>query len=95
MNHLADGAQAPRSQERPAAELVKELSEQVSVLVREEVKLARLEVTRKGKQAGVGAGMLGGAGPVTRAARETADRAAWSPAWSWPSAPGWRGGWPP
>ena len=64
MNHLADGAQAPRSQERPAAELVRQLSEQVSVLVREEVKLARLEVTRKGKQAGAGAGMLGGAGLV-------------------------------
>jgi lipopolysaccharide export LptBFGC system permease protein LptF len=60
MNHLTDGAQAPQSQERPTAELVKQLSEQVSVLVREEVKLARLEMTRKGKQAGSGAGLLGG-----------------------------------
>jgi Putative Actinobacterial Holin-X, holin superfamily III len=65
MNHyLADGAQVPAAQERPTAELVKQLSEQVSVLVREEVKLAKLEVTRKGKQAGAGAGMLGGAGLV-------------------------------
>ena len=64
MNHIADGAQAPSSQERPTGELVKQLSEQVSVLVREELKLARLEMTRKGKQAGVGVGMLGGSGVI-------------------------------
>jgi hypothetical protein len=60
MNHSADGAQAPPSQERPTAELVRQLSEQVSVLVRDELKLAQLEMTRKAKQAGAGAGMLGG-----------------------------------
>jgi hypothetical protein len=70
MNHIADGAQVspsqvPPSQERPTGELVKELSEQVSALVREELKLAKLEMTRKGKRAGVGAGMLGGGGLVT------------------------------
>jgi putative superfamily III holin-X len=64
MNQSADGAQVPVSQERPAGELVKELSEQVSVLVRDEVKLAQLEMTRKGKQAGAGAGMLGGGGLI-------------------------------
>jgi hypothetical protein len=64
MNHTADGAQAPPSQERPTAELVRQLSEQVSVLVRDELKLAQLEMTRKGKQAGVGAGMLGGGGLI-------------------------------
>lgn len=64
MNHSVDGAQAPSSQERPAGELVKQLSEQVSALVREELKLAQLEMTRKGKQAGVGAGMLGGGGLI-------------------------------
>jgi Putative Actinobacterial Holin-X, holin superfamily III len=52
MNHIADGAQAPPSQELPTGELVKQLSEQVSMLVREELKLAQLEMTRKGKQAG-------------------------------------------
>ena len=60
MNHSADGAQVSPSQEHPTGELVKQLSEQVSVLVREELKLAQLEMTRKGKQAGVGAGVLGG-----------------------------------
>ena len=64
MNDIAGGAQAPPSQERPTGELVKQLSEQVSVLVREELKLAQLEMTRKGKQAGVGAGMLGGGGVI-------------------------------
>jgi putative superfamily III holin-X len=64
MNRIADGPQPPPSQERPAGELVKQLSEQVSVLVREELKLAQLEMTRKGKQAGVGAGMLGGGGLI-------------------------------
>ena len=62
MNHIADGAQAPPSAERPTGELVKQLSEQVSALVREELKLAQLEMTRKGKQAGRGIGMVGGGG---------------------------------
>jgi uncharacterized membrane protein YqjE len=43
-------------------DLVKELSAQVSTLVRQEVALAKAEVSEKGKQAGVGAGMFGGAG---------------------------------
>jgi Putative Actinobacterial Holin-X, holin superfamily III len=64
MNHSVDGAQASPSQERPSGELVKQLSEQVSALVREEVKLAQLEVARKGKQAGAGVGMLGGGGLI-------------------------------
>ena len=41
-----------------------QLSEQVSVLVRDELKLAQLEMTRKGKQAGIGLGVLGGSGLV-------------------------------
>jgi hypothetical protein len=65
MENLANGAQAPADHEQPSAgELVKRLSEQVSVLVRDELKLAQLEMSRKGKQAGVGAGMLGGSGLV-------------------------------
>jgi len=62
MNSNADGAQPSPTQERSTAELVKELSEQVSVLVRDELKLAQLEMTRKGKRAGIGIGMLGGSG---------------------------------
>ncbi|HEY3577400.1 MAG TPA: phage holin family protein [Gaiellaceae bacterium] len=48
--------------ERGTAELVKQLSNQFSTLVRQEVELAKTEAAEKGKKAGVGAGMLGGAG---------------------------------
>jgi uncharacterized membrane protein YqjE len=41
--------------------LVKDLSGQVSTLVRQEVELAKAELAEKGKQAGVGAGILSGA----------------------------------
>jgi uncharacterized membrane protein YqjE len=65
MENVASGAQAPADHEQPSAgELVKRLSEQVSVLVRDELKLAQLEMSRKGKQAGVGAGLLGGGGLI-------------------------------
>jgi len=64
MEHIGDGGTAPAAQERSTGELVKLMSEQVSVLVRDELKLAQLEMTRKGKQAGAGAGMLGGSGLI-------------------------------
>ena len=50
------------------AELVKELSREVSQLVREEVALAKAEMTQKGKHAGIGAGMLSGAAVLALAA---------------------------
>jgi uncharacterized membrane protein YqjE len=56
-----DGRATPLRQ-RPTGELVKDLSTQVSTLVRQELELAKVELTAKGKQAGIGAGMLGGAG---------------------------------
>jgi uncharacterized membrane protein YqjE len=57
-------AQPASGPERSVSELVKELSELVPRLVRDELKLAQGEMTRKGKQTGVGAGMLGGSGVV-------------------------------
>jgi len=45
-------------------DLVKQLSEQTSTLVRKELQLAQLEMTEKGKRAGIGAGLFGGAGAV-------------------------------
>jgi uncharacterized membrane protein YqjE len=50
----------PRQQ--PVGELLKQLSQETSTLVRQELELAKAEMTEKGKRAGVGAGMLGGAG---------------------------------
>ena len=64
MDDTADDTQLSSGSERSTGELVKLLSEQVSVLVRDELKLAQLEMTRKGKQAGAGLGMLGGGGLV-------------------------------
>src|SRR4051794_36829707 len=62
MEHTSDGAQPPRAEQHSTGELVRQLSAQLSVLVRDELKLAQLEMTRKGKQARAGAGMLGSGG---------------------------------
>jgi hypothetical protein len=48
--------------EASLAELVKQLSEQSSRLARQEVELAKAELAYKGKRAGIGVGMFGGAG---------------------------------
>jgi uncharacterized membrane protein YqjE len=45
-------------------ELVKQLSEQTTTLVRKEIELAKAELSAKGKVAGEGAGMFGGAAVV-------------------------------
>ena len=63
MKNTADVEQSP-GQDRSTGELVKQLSEQVSALIRDELKLAQLEMTRKGKRAGLGVGLLGGSGLV-------------------------------
>jgi uncharacterized membrane protein YqjE len=46
-------------------ELFKELSDELSTLVRQELRLAQAEMTEKGKRAGLGVGMFGGAGLVS------------------------------
>jgi hypothetical protein len=46
----------------PASDLMKQLAEQTSTLVRQELELAKAELSVKGKEAGIGAGLLGGAG---------------------------------
>jgi uncharacterized membrane protein YqjE len=48
--------------DRPVGELLKELSSQTTTLVRQELELAKAEMAEKGKKAGLGAGMFGGAG---------------------------------
>ncbi|WP_127498885.1 phage holin family protein [Actinoplanes solisilvae] len=50
--------------EQPVGHLVSQLSEQMSTLVRDELTLARMEMVEKGKRAGKGAGLLGGAGVI-------------------------------
>ena len=55
------GAHAAQS-EPTTGELVSALSEQTSRLIRDELRLAQLELTAKGKRAGAGVGLFGGAG---------------------------------
>ncbi|WP_324277289.1 phage holin family protein [Blastococcus brunescens] len=61
---------ATRADEQPVSEnastgqLISQLTEQISRLVRDEARLAQAEVTQKAKKLGVGAGLFGGAGLV-------------------------------
>lgn len=62
---MADVANARPTQvgsEPSTAELVQRATEQVSRLVRDELALARAELAQKGKHAGIGVGLFGGAG---------------------------------
>jgi len=50
--------------ERPIGELLKQLSNETTTLVRQELDLAKAEMAQKGQHAGKGAGMFGGAGVI-------------------------------
>jgi uncharacterized membrane protein YqjE len=50
--------------ERPLGELLKQLSEETTRLVHQELELAKAELTHKTKQAGIGAGLFGGAAAI-------------------------------
>jgi Flp pilus assembly protein TadB len=50
--------------DRSLPELLKQLSEQTTQLVHQELELAKAELTQKGKQAGAGAGLFGAAGAI-------------------------------
>ena len=52
----------PELRDRSTADLLKKLSDQTTTLVRREIDLAKAELAEKGKKAGLGAGMFGGAG---------------------------------
>ncbi|MDZ5444443.1 phage holin family protein [Micromonospora sp. 4G57] len=56
----SSGSPGAASADTPAAELVQRATEQITRLVRDELTMARAEMTAKGKRAGVGAGLLGG-----------------------------------
>jgi MFS family permease len=50
--------------QEPIGDLLKRLSQETTQLVRQELELAKAEMTEKGKRAGMGAGMFGAAGVV-------------------------------
>ena len=59
---MPEGTVQDELRDRPIGELLKELSTQTASLVRQELELAKAEMAEKGKRAGLGAGMFGGAG---------------------------------
>jgi uncharacterized membrane protein YqjE len=46
--------------DQPIGDLLKQLSQETTTLVRQELELAKAEMAEKGKRAGLGAGMFGG-----------------------------------
>src|SRR5690606_19556756 len=54
----------PRTSEQGVGDLVRQATEQMSGLIRAELRLAAAEMTEKGRAAGVGAGLAGGAAVV-------------------------------
>jgi len=54
--------------ERPLGEVARDLTKDLSLLVRQEIELAKAEMSQKGRTAAPGIGMLGGAGVVALAA---------------------------
>jgi membrane protein len=59
---MAETTTRPPAAEESVADLVRQLSEQSTRLMRAEIELAKAELAAKGKQAGIGAGLFGGAG---------------------------------
>jgi uncharacterized membrane protein YqjE len=59
-----EGVSTQELSDRSVGDLVQRLSEQTATLVREELRLGQVELQEKGKRAGIGAGMFGGAGLV-------------------------------
>ncbi|GAA3670261.1 phage holin family protein [Lentzea roselyniae] len=62
MTQISCGYLTCMNTDTSTAQLVNQLSEQVSRLARDEIRLAVAELKDKGKHAGVGAGMFGAAG---------------------------------
>jgi uncharacterized membrane protein YqjE len=54
--------------DRSLPDLLKQLSQETTQLVHQELELAKAELQQKGKQAGAGAGLFGGAGAIGLAA---------------------------
>ena len=59
---MASNGASDDRRERPIGELLKQLSQETTTLVRQELELAKAEMAEKGRKAGKGAGMFGGAG---------------------------------
>lgn len=61
---MTERTSSPAASEHSTAELIHQLTEQMSALVRDEMKLARAEMSRKGARVAKGAGLFGGGGVI-------------------------------
>jgi cbb3-type cytochrome oxidase subunit 3 len=61
---VSGNSQETELRERPLGEVARDLTRDVSLLVRQEVELAKAEMAQKGRVAAPGLGMIGGAGVV-------------------------------
>jgi len=67
LKHHNNGSNAENQEDlkqHSLGELFKELSEETTILLRKELQLAQAELTEKGRRAGRGAGLFGGAGVI-------------------------------
>ena len=64
MSSVVSNEQSENLRERPLGEVARDLTRDVSLLVRQEVELAKAEMAEKGRVAAPGLGMIGGAGVV-------------------------------
>lgn len=62
MADVRNGGPARPVADQSTSELVQRASEQLTRLVRDEIQLAKAELAEKGKHAGIGVGLFGGAG---------------------------------
>jgi hypothetical protein len=62
MADVLNGSPARPATDQSTSELVQKASEQISRLVKDEIALAKAELTEKGKHAGIGVGLFGGGG---------------------------------
>jgi len=61
---MSSNDQGTELRERPLGEVARDLTRDLSLLVRQEVELAKSEMAEKGRVAAPGLGMIGGAGVV-------------------------------
>ncbi|GAA2538556.1 phage holin family protein [Winogradskya consettensis] len=62
MADVLNGSPVRPGSDQSTSELVQKASEQLTRLVRDEIALAKAELTEKGKHAGIGVGLFGGGG---------------------------------
>jgi uncharacterized membrane protein YqjE len=62
MADVLNGSPVRPGTDQSTSELVQKASEQITRLVRDEIALAKAELTEKGKHAGIGVGLFGGGG---------------------------------